>query len=143
MEPIWKGKQTNKTSNTCAGDKGKQTNKQTSGGGMCGGMDAGGDAELHNMWSPICNVEEYVEELQRCIGDVLEKCRVQYAGLYSDITPLLRGTSSSQVTHMAWGGGRGVVKVEILHDVRGIGQVLSWEPLIIRVQPSLELHQVM
>src|SRR5258708_6513762 len=28
MEPIWKGKQTNKTSNTCASDKGKQTNKQ-------------------------------------------------------------------------------------------------------------------
>src|SRR5260370_12812017 len=28
MEPIQKGKQTNKTSNTCAGDKGKQTNKQ-------------------------------------------------------------------------------------------------------------------
>src|SRR5258705_12720323 len=28
MEPIQKGKQTNKTSNTCTGDKGKQTNKQ-------------------------------------------------------------------------------------------------------------------
>src|SRR5260221_13035070 len=28
MEPIQKGKQTNKTSNMCAGDKGKQTNKQ-------------------------------------------------------------------------------------------------------------------
>src|SRR5258708_32516252 len=28
MEPIWKGKQANKTSNTCTGDKGKQTNKQ-------------------------------------------------------------------------------------------------------------------
>src|SRR5258706_15296478 len=28
MEPIWKGKQTNKTSNMCTGDKGKQTNKQ-------------------------------------------------------------------------------------------------------------------
>ena len=27
-EPIQKGKQTNKTSNTCASDKGKQTNKQ-------------------------------------------------------------------------------------------------------------------
>src|SRR5260221_6242994 len=28
MEPIQKGKQANKTSNMCAGDKGKQTNKQ-------------------------------------------------------------------------------------------------------------------
>src|SRR6266436_8739139 len=28
MEPIWKGKQTNKTSNMCTSDKGKQTNKQ-------------------------------------------------------------------------------------------------------------------
>src|SRR5260221_7134143 len=28
METIWKGKQTNKTSNMCASDKGKQTNKQ-------------------------------------------------------------------------------------------------------------------
>jgi len=36
------------------------------------------------MWSLICNVSEYVEELQRCIGDASEKCRVQYAGLYSD-----------------------------------------------------------
>src|SRR5260370_35520360 len=143
MEPIRKGKQTNKTSNTCAGDKGKQTNKQTSRGGTCGGTDAGGDVELHNMQSPICNASEYAEELQRCIGDVLEKCGVQYTGSYSDITPLLRGTSLSQATHMARGGGRGVTKVEISHDVEGIGQVLSWEPLIIGVQPSLELHQVM
>ena len=43
---------------------------------------------------------------------------------------------------MVWGGGRGVTKVEISHDVRGIGQVISWEPLIIGVWPSLELHQV-
>src|SRR5258708_8930696 len=28
METIWKGKQTNKMSNTCTSDKGKQTNKQ-------------------------------------------------------------------------------------------------------------------
>src|SRR5258705_11843827 len=143
METIWKGKQTNKTSNMCAGDKGKQTNKQTSGGGTCGGTDAGGDVELHNMQSLIHNASEYAEELQRCIGDASEKCRVRYTGSYSDITPLLRGTSSLQVTHMARGGGRGVAKVEILHTVGGIGQVLSWEPLIIGVWPSLELHQVM
>src|SRR5258707_4805267 len=120
-----------------------ETNKQTSGGGTCGGADAGGGAELCNMQSPIHNASEYMEELRRCIGDVLEKRRVRYTGLYSDITPLLRGTSSSQVTHMAQGGGRGVVKVEVLHNVGGIGQVLSWEPLIIGVWPSLELHQVM
>ena len=110
---------------------------------MCRGVDAGGGAELCNMQSPICNASEYAEELWRCIRDVSEKCGVQYTGLYSDITPLLRGTSSSQATHMAWGGGRGVAKVEVLHNIGGIGQVLSWEPLIIGVQPSLELHQVM
>ena len=61
---------------------------------MCGGADAGGSAELCNMQSLICNVSEYVEELRRCIGDVSEKCGVQYTGSYSDTTPLLRGSSS-------------------------------------------------
>src|SRR5260221_1735113 len=75
MEPIWKGKQTNKTSNMCTSDKGKQTNKQTSGGSTCGGTDAGGNAELRNMRSPIHNVSEYAGELQRCIGDALEMHR--------------------------------------------------------------------
>src|SRR5258708_3419004 len=69
METIWKG---------------KQTNKQTSRGGMCRGTDAGGSAELCSMQSPVHNTSEYTEELRRCIRDVLEKCRVQYAGLYSD-----------------------------------------------------------
>src|SRR5258708_6185170 len=69
METIQKGKQTNKqTNNMCANNKGKQTNKQTSVGGMCAGVDAGGGAELHSMWSPICNVSEYMEELRRCFG---------------------------------------------------------------------------
>src|SRR5258705_10176384 len=49
-----------------------ETNKQTSRGSMCRGVDAGGGAELHNMWSLICNASEYAEELQRCIGDALE-----------------------------------------------------------------------
>ena len=53
-----------------------ETNKQTSRGGTCRGMDAGGSVELCNMWSLICNASEYVEELQRCIGDASEKCRV-------------------------------------------------------------------
>src|SRR5260221_10435666 len=64
--------------------EGKQTNKQTSRGGMCRGTDAGGGAELCNMWSPIHNASEYVEELWRCIRDASEKHRVRYAGLYSD-----------------------------------------------------------
>src|SRR5260221_14284073 len=57
---------------------------QTSRGGMCRGTDAGGGAELCNMWSPIHNASEYVEELWRCIRDASEKHRVRYAGLYSD-----------------------------------------------------------
>src|SRR6266478_6339595 len=59
------------------------------------------------------------QSMWKSFGDASEKHGVQYAGSYSDITPLLRGTSSSQVTHMAWGGGRGVAKVEISHDVVG------------------------
>ena len=51
--------------------------------------------ELHSMWSLIHNVSEYMEELWRCIGDALEKHGVQCAGSYSDITPLLRGSSLS------------------------------------------------
>src|SRR5260221_14636817 len=75
------GETDKQTNNMCASNKGKQTNKQTSGGGICGGVDAGGGAELHSMQSPICNVSEYVEELQRCFGDASEKvwsliCRV-------------------------------------------------------------------
>src|SRR5260370_39253652 len=60
------GETDKQTNNMCASNKGKQTNKQTSGGGMCGGMDAGGGVELCNMQSPICNASEYAEELQRC-----------------------------------------------------------------------------
>ena len=51
---------------------------------MCRGADAGGSVELHNMWGPICNASEYMEELQRCIGDASEKCGVRYTGSYSD-----------------------------------------------------------
>ena len=73
METIQKGKQTNKQTTYVPVTKvNKQTNKQTSGGSTCGGVDAGGGAELHNMWSPICNVSEYMEELQRCIRDASE-----------------------------------------------------------------------
>src|SRR5258708_26027234 len=53
MEPIQKGKQTNKTSNMCAGDKGKQTNKQ---------------AEV------ACVEAQMQGVVQSCIT-----CRVQYA----------------------------------------------------------------
>ncbi len=59
------------------GETNKQTNKQTSGGGMCRGADAGGSVELHSMQSLICNVSEYMEELQRCIRKVQSLiCRV-------------------------------------------------------------------
>ena len=44
---------------------------------MCRGTDAGGSAELRNMWGLIRNVSEYTEELQRCIGEVQSSiCRV-------------------------------------------------------------------
>ena len=43
---------------------------------MCGGVDAGGGAELCSMWSLIHNASEYVEELQRCFRGASEKCRV-------------------------------------------------------------------
>src|SRR5260370_41333866 len=51
------------TNNTCASNKGKQTNKQTSRSGMCGSGDSGGSSELHSMWSPICNASEYTAEV--------------------------------------------------------------------------------
>src|SRR5258707_14509129 len=53
-------------------------------------MDAGGGVELCNMWSPIHNVSEYMEELRRCIGDASEKCGVRYAGSYSDSAPEMK-----------------------------------------------------
>ena len=78
METIQKGKQTNKQATHAPVTKvNKQTNKQISRGGMCRGADAGGGVELHNMWSPICNVSEYMEELWRCIRKVQSSiCRV-------------------------------------------------------------------
>src|SRR5258707_15500853 len=66
------GETDKQTNNTCASNKGKQTNKQTSGGGTCGGAEAGGGVELHSMWSPICNASEYAEELWRCIREGME-----------------------------------------------------------------------
>src|SRR5258707_8801290 len=65
------GETDKQTNNTCASNKGKQTNKQTSGGSTCGGMDAGGGAELHSMRSLIHNASEYAEELWRCFRDAL------------------------------------------------------------------------
>ena len=94
-----------------------------------------GSAELHGdrVWHAMH------QSMWEGFGDVSEICwksaEVDNAGSYSDITPLLRGVSSS-----AWSGGRGVMEMEVSDGVRGIGQMVSWEPLIIRVQPSLELH---
>ena len=89
-------------------------------------------------WSLVHNVSEYAERLQRCIRDTSERqkrAEVDNAGSYSDITPLLRGVSLS-----VWGGGGGVTEMEVLDSIRDIGQMDSWEPLVIGVQPSLELH---
>src|SRR5258708_20959985 len=54
------------------------------------------------MQSLIHNASEYVEELRRCIGDVSEKRRVQYAGLYSDILPLLSMSELSEYMMRYW-----------------------------------------
>ena len=43
---------------------------------------------------------------------------------------------------MVWGRGRGVAEVEIMDNVRGIGQMVGWEPLVIGVRPPLELYEV-
>ena len=94
--------------------------------------------ELHGdgVWRAMC------QSMWKGFGDVLEVHRKRQKGTgvdnarsYSDITPLLRGVSSS-----VWSRGGGVTEMEVLDGVRGIGQMDSWEPLIIRVWPSLELH---
>ena len=72
---------------------------------------------LHNLWSPLCNASKYVEGLQRCP----EKCRVWYARLYSDITPLLRRSPLSWMICGAWGRCGGVAMVEVSDDIGGIG----------------------
>src|SRR5258707_13595547 len=49
------GETDKQTNNTCASNKGKQTNKQTSRGGTCRGMDAGGSVEWVGMGVQIQN----------------------------------------------------------------------------------------
>ena len=101
-------------------------------------MCTGGSVELHGdrVQHVMC------QSMQKGFGDVLEIHRkggkdveVDDTGSYSDITPLLRGVSLS-----AWGRGGGVMEMEVLDGIRGIGQMDGWEPLIIRVRPSFELH---
>src|SRR5260221_10241151 len=83
------GKTDKQTNNMCTSNKGKQTNKQqTSRGSMCGGVDAGGGVELHSMWSPICNASEYVEELQRCIGEGTCQSMTLHIKLHTFLTHL-------------------------------------------------------
>src|SRR5258708_36715300 len=67
MEPIWKGKQTNKTSNTCASDKGKQTNKQAEVAHAEAWMQGEG-------WSCItCRVQYAMHQsMWKSFGDALE-----------------------------------------------------------------------
>src|SRR5258708_15808514 len=70
MEPIWKGKQTNKTSNTCASDKGKQTNKQV-------------EVAHVEVWMQgavrsciTCGVRYAMcQSMQKSFGDALEMCQ--------------------------------------------------------------------
>src|SRR5258708_5316988 len=82
----------------CTNDKGKQINKQR--GVACVGVQMQGVVWLLcNLWSPLCNASEYAEGLQRC----LEKCRVQYTRLYSDITP---SKEVSPVLGDSWGTGQ-------------------------------------
>src|SRR5258708_525122 len=107
METIWKG---------------KQTNKQTSRGGMCRGVDAGGGAGLHSMWSPVCNASEYMEELWRCIRDALEKCRVRYAGSYSDKGLSIRKISCFQ----CWQRWQGKRHIQIWLNSHPTHATASW-----------------
>src|SRR5260221_10023926 len=83
MEPIWKGKQTNKTSNMCASDKGKQTNKQAEAACVEARMQGA-------VWSCVtCGVRYAMcQSMQKSFRDASEKHGVQYAGLYSDTTLL-------------------------------------------------------
>ena len=67
MEPIQKGKQANKTSNTCTSDKGKQTNKQAE--AACVEVQMQGA-----VWScVICGVRYAVcQSTQKSFGDASE-----------------------------------------------------------------------
>src|SRR5258706_10089314 len=79
METIWKGKQTNKTSNTCTGDKGKQTNKQVE--AACAEAQMQGAVQS----CVTCRVQYAVcQSTRKSFRDALEKHGVQYTGSYSD-----------------------------------------------------------
>src|SRR5258708_32494833 len=79
MEPIQKGKQTNKTSNTCTGDKGKQTNKQAEAAHVEAQMQGAVQSCI------TCGVQYTMHQsMQKSFGDASEKHRDQYAGSYSD-----------------------------------------------------------
>src|SRR5260370_42656696 len=79
MEPIQKGKQTNKTSNTCTSDKGKQTNKQVEA--------AHAEVQMQGVVQSCitCGVRYAMHQsMQKSFRDASEKCRVRYTGSYSD-----------------------------------------------------------
>ena len=105
----------------------KQTNQ--------GSAHAGGSVGLHRD-RVQCAMHQSVQEGFGDVSEIHQKSvEVDNAGSYSDITPLLRGVSLS-----AWGRGGGVTEMEVLDSIRGIGQMDSWEPLVIGVWPSFELH---
>src|SRR5258708_37434525 len=79
MEPIWKGKQTNKTSNTCASDKGKQTNKQAEA--------AHAEVQMQGAVQSCiaCGVRYTMHQSTwKSFRDASEKCRVRCTESYSD-----------------------------------------------------------
>src|SRR6266481_9890847 len=70
MEPIQKRKQTNKTSNTCTSDKGKQINKQAEAAHV--------EAQMQGVvWSCVtCGVRYAMcQSMQKSFGDASEMCR--------------------------------------------------------------------
>src|SRR5258707_15455961 len=70
MEPIQKGKQTNKTSNMCTSDKGKQTNKQVEAARV--------EVQMQGaVWSCVtCGVQDAMcQSMQKSFRDASEMCR--------------------------------------------------------------------
>jgi len=70
MEPIQKGKQTNKTSNMCASDKGKQTNKQAEAAHVEARMQGAVQSCV------TCGVRYAMcQSMQKSFGDASEMCQ--------------------------------------------------------------------
>src|SRR5260370_3762767 len=94
MEPIRKGKQTNKTSNTCAGDKGKQTNKQAEAACVEVWMQGA-------VWSCVtCGVQYAMcQSMRKSFGDASEMCwkSAEFDTQGHTLTPTLELNTNCQV----------------------------------------------